>query len=337
MNQNNNSFEEEIRFVLESYLKAYLIDRDLQKVLKCFHPDLSAIGTGEDEIGLTYEQSVYLYQREMSQYPETIPYKITFFKASEVTPTVALALCGLEFNLRIEETDYKIERLRMSMLFVKEGESWLIYHLHISQSELDLSKDESVPLKQMEEKNRWLQEKLDERTRDLQNALEDAKNMSVTDELTKINNRREFGRLIKEELEHARMDGSTFSIILGDLDHFKKINDIYGHLMGDKVLKEVSFILSSHLRSSDSLARWGGEEFVILLPNTYLKEAITIAERLRKAINITIDPIIKPISISFGVTQYVDGDTTDSVLSRVDKALYKAKTRGRNRVEFEKV
>jgi len=105
--------------------------------------------------------------------------------------------------------------------------------------------------------------------------------------------------------------------------------------MGDKVLKEVSFILSSQLRSSDSLARWGGEEFVILLPNTHLKEAILIAERLRKAVNIKIEPITKPISISFGVTQYVEEDTTDSVLSRVDKALYKAKTRGRNRVEVE--
>lgn len=128
---------------------------------------------------------------------------------------------------------------------------------------------------------------------------------------------------------------STFSIILADLDLFKMINDTYGHLMGDKVLKEVSFILSSQLRSSDSLARWGGEEFVILLPNTHLKEAILIAERLRKAVNIKIEPITKPISISFGVTQYVEEDTTDSVLSRVDKALYKAKTRGRNRVEVE--
>uniref|UniRef100_A0A7C5Y8E9 SnoaL-like domain-containing protein n=1 Tax=Fervidobacterium nodosum TaxID=2424 RepID=A0A7C5Y8E9_9BACT len=171
----NNSFEEEIRLVLENYLKTYLIDRNFEEVLKYFHPKLSGIGTGEDEIGLTYEQSVWLYQREMSQYPETIPYQITLFKAFEVTPKVALALCGLEFNLRMEETDYKIERLRMSMLFVKERESWLIYHLHISQSELDLSKDESVPLKKMEEKNRWLQEKLDEHTKDLQNALENAK------------------------------------------------------------------------------------------------------------------------------------------------------------------
>lgn len=159
--------------------------------------------------------------------------------------------------------------------------------------------------------------------------------MSVTDELTKINNRREFGRLLKEELERAKTTGSTFSIILADLDLFKMINDTYGHLMGDKVLKEVSFILSSQLRSSDSLARWGGEEFVILLPNTHLKETILIAERLRKAVNIKIEPITKPISISFGVTQYVEEDTTDSVLSRVDKALYKAKTRGRNRVEVE--
>lgn len=159
--------------------------------------------------------------------------------------------------------------------------------------------------------------------------------MSVTDELTKINNRREFGRLLKEELERAKTTGSPFSIILADLDLFKMINDTYGHLMGDKVLKEVSFILSSQLRSSDSLARWGGEEFVILLPNTHLKETILIAERLRKAVNIKIEPITKPISISFGVTQYVEEDTTDSVLSRVDKALYKAKTRGRNRVEVE--
>lgn len=331
----NKKFENEMMQFFENYIKDYLTERNYEKIVKLLHPKFTVIGTAKYEVGLAFEDSALLYKNEISQYPESISYNIHFFKSFQVTSTVALIVCGLEFIFKFKQIDYKLENLRMSLLLVKENNSWQIYHLHISQAQPDLTEKESVPLKEMEERNKWLKERLDERTQELRETLEETRIKSITDELTKLTNRREFERLFNQAIEHSKLTGDTFCLILGDVDHFKNVNDVYGHLVGDNVLKEISRILSSQLRSSDSLSRWGGEEFIILLPSTHIKEAYAIAERLRKAVNIKIEPVEYPISLSFGVAQYIPGDTTDSLLLRVDKALYKAKQKGRNRVEID--
>ncbi|MEN3043265.1 MAG: diguanylate cyclase, partial [Fervidobacterium sp.] len=281
----DKKFEDEIKQYFETYMEKYLIERNYQEVIKLLHPEFTVIGTGKHEVGLTFEESLFLYNQEISQYPGNISYKIHFLKIFQITSTVALIVCGLEFIFKFKQIDYILENLRMSLLFVKEKGSWLIYHLHISQAQPDLMESESVPLKEMEKRNKWLEEELAERTQQLKEALEDTRIKSITDDLTKLNNRREFERIFKDAIEYSKKTGKPFCLILGDIDHFKNVNDVYGHLVGDKVLKEISLILSSQLRSSDSLSRWGGEEFIILLPNTHIKEAYAIAERLRKAVN----------------------------------------------------
>ena len=115
-----------------------------------------------------------------------------------------------------------------------------------------------------------------------------------------------------------------------DIDHFKKINDTYGHLVGDEVLKGLSKILQKYLRESDIVARWGGEEFVILLPRTNKRRALKVAEQLQKYIKrLQIDEV-GHITCSFGVTQFKNGDDKDSVFKRLDMALYEAKISGRD-------
>lgn len=119
-----------------------------------------------------------------------------------------------------------------------------------------------------------------------------------------------------------------------DIDHFKEINDTYGHLTGDDVLKTLADIVRENLRKIDSLVRWGGEEFMIIAPETDLEGAKILAERIRKKVESYKFDKIKTITISLGLALFEKDDTENSVIKRADDALYNAKKRGRNRVEI---
>jgi diguanylate cyclase (GGDEF)-like protein len=122
------------------------------------------------------------------------------------------------------------------------------------------------------------------------------------------------------------------SIVFFDIDHFKNVNDTYGHLVGDEVLRHIARLVKSTLRQSDMVARWGGEEFILLLPDTPLDSAARVAENLRAIIEHETFDVVEHISCSFGVSVLRENETDDELLQRVDELLYQAKTRGRNRV-----
>ncbi len=119
--------------------------------------------------------------------------------------------------------------------------------------------------------------------------------------------------------------------IFFDIDHFKKVNDVYGHDVGDMVLQELSNLVQFHVRETDFFARWGGEEFIILLPETNKENALTLAEHIRKNVVEKIFTKAKNITVSFGITQLKGQEQQKSFLKRLDNALYKAKQEGRNR------
>lgn len=154
--------------------------------------------------------------------------------------------------------------------------------------------------------------------------------LSIRDPLTGIYNRHFYNQKIEEEIQRFQRYHNEFSLIMFDIDHFKNVNDLYGHDMGDKVLIEYTKLVSSTLRKTDIFCRIGGEEFVIILPHTPIDEAKSLAEKLR--IQIEEHKIILPITVSFGVVVFKEIDNEHSVLKRADKALYMAKERGRNRV-----
>lgn len=153
------------------------------------------------------------------------------------------------------------------------------------------------------------------------------------DSLTKIYNRKYFDEYAKRELEKANEGGYTFSIVMFDIDYFKKVNDTYGHQVGDNVLVKLTKLVSKHIRSSDIFARWGGEEFVILLSGSDIKAAKRISENLRVCIENGSFEDVKEITCSFGVSEFTSEDTLHKLTLRVDSALYSAKESGRNRVE----
>lgn len=165
----------------------------------------------------------------------------------------------------------------------------------------------------------------------------DLKYISETDPLTGCYNRRAIINLIEREIEQSKNFDLNFSLIMFDLDKFKKINDTFGHLFGDTVLKKVSKIILNNIKNTDMFGRYGGEEFLILLPDTELDEGIIIAERLRQTIKKMMWEYDTVITVSMGVVKESPNDTLDLVLGRVDNLLYKAKKNGRNRVEYEKM
>lgn len=159
------------------------------------------------------------------------------------------------------------------------------------------------------------------------------KEISAKDHLTSIFNRRYITERLDAEIKLLRRTKNrTFSLIMYDIDHFKNINDTYGHDVGDEVLKNVTSIVRDRIRKSDVHGRWGGEEFLLILPETSLLKASYLAEELRGIIENSKIIEQQKITVSFGVTQSRIDDTVDSILKRVDDLLYEAKKQGRNRV-----
>jgi diguanylate cyclase (GGDEF)-like protein len=165
--------------------------------------------------------------------------------------------------------------------------------------------------------------------------------LSVTDPLTGLPNRRFAEWFLSREIERTRRHGNPLSAFLADLDHFKRVNDTYGHLVGDAALRHVGALLGQHVRKTDVCARWGGEEFLIALAQVPLEGALALAERQRAAIEASpltlADGRHVEVTISIGVAGAVHSDRSpDDLVAAADRALYEAKAAGRNRVRASK-
>jgi len=179
-----------------------------------------------------------------------------------------------------------------------------------------------------------LEERVHDRTRDLEEANRMLAEMSSTDSLTGLLNRRAFLEASERELHRAARARQQCSVVMVDLDHFKHINDRHGHAAGDAILKTAASSLRSVLRGEDLVARWGGEEFILFLPNTDSSAALRVAEKARNTL--AADDERSPgITGSFGVATHREGRTLESTIAAADQALYRAKEAGRNRVIAE--
>ena len=158
-------------------------------------------------------------------------------------------------------------------------------------------------------------------------------NMAMRDQLTQSYNRHSFFEFVAKELSRSTRMGLTTSFALIDVDHFKKVNDQYGHGVGDLVLKQVPLIVASETRREDVLARYGGEEFIIMMPNTDLQGAKIVAERIRQAMASYEFEHLHQVTLSIGVAEKQPEESVEACIDRADQALYRAKEKGRNRVE----
>ncbi len=179
-----------------------------------------------------------------------------------------------------------------------------------------------------------LQDELKLKNKQLEDLLDKVNYMAITDALTGLYNRRRFHDVLTSEYERAKRYGTPFSLVMLDIDYFKKINDTFGHDAGDSVLKEVSSILLKSIRDIDTAARYGGEEFMVVLPNTDKVHAMIVAERMRLAIEKhDFTGIDRMISVSIGISGMPDAkvENEDRLIRCSDFAMYRAKQLGRNR------
>jgi diguanylate cyclase (GGDEF)-like protein len=181
----------------------------------------------------------------------------------------------------------------------------------------------------LEEANIFLQKEIAERKK-IENKLEQ---LATTDHLTLLYNRRKFDELLEYEIEKDKRYQLGLSLIYCDIDNFKNINDMHGHNVGDEILITFAMLLKESLRESDIVARWGGEEFIVLIPSKTADIAVKIAEKMRKSIEENVFLNIGTVTASFGVTHYINNDTKKTIFKRVDEALYEAKENGRNCVK----
>lgn len=197
---------------------------------------------------------------------------------------------------------------------------------------------------EMRETNKALEDRLTlskNEISNLQQSLEAIRAESLTDPLTGLGNRKYFDRMIGMAVQSALASGEPLSLLLLDIDHFKSFNDSYGHLTGDQVLRLVGLSLKQTIKGQDITARYGGEEFAVVLPNTALRQALTVADHIRRAVMAkelkkkSTGEILGRVTISVGVSLLKQGDDTDAVIERADACLYAAKRNGRNRVICE--
>jgi len=175
----------------------------------------------------------------------------------------------------------------------------------------------------------------------LQHSLEAIRAESLTDPLTGLGNRKYFDRMIEQAVQHALANNEPLSLLMFDIDHFKSFNDSYGHLTGDQVLRLVGMSLNQTIKGQDITARYGGEEFAVVLPNTALRQALTVADHIRRAVMAkelkkkSTGEILGRVTISVGVSMLKPDDDTHALIDRADACLYAAKRNGRNRVICE--
>lgn len=198
--------------------------------------------------------------------------------------------------------------------------------------------------KEMAEHNDSLKTQLSESQRqvaDLQENLEAIRFESMNDELTTLANRKHFDQSIERSVTAADDEGAPFSLLMTDIDHFKKFNDTWGHQTGDQVLRLVALAVKQNVKGQDIACRYGGEEFAIILPKTDLEQAGAVAENIRMAvqqkelIKRSTGENLGRMTISIGVAEFRDGDNSMSIVERADKCLYAAKRNGRNMVVCE--
>lgn len=197
---------------------------------------------------------------------------------------------------------------------------------------------ERALLKEIEAKNQLIEQlkaseaRLTELSEELKQKNKTLEKVTITDQLTGAYNRFYFEKRASSEIERARRYGAPLSLMIFDLDFFKKINDQWGHGFGDAVLKRMATEVMSAIRSVDLFARWGGEEFVVMMPGTDQRHALMAAEKLRKLLSQVLHPTIGRVTASFGVAEHRYGEQLENWFTRADRAMYRSKSHGRNLV-----
>lgn len=290
-----------------------------------------------DLIGYTSAEALELSVQELL-FPQSI--EISRAIAERAAQFGAgLSDANSQFSVDILEVvckDGTIKSIESSIRFIHMSEAESVGIIGVSRDISKWKNREHQLLRELENKDEAIQKlissdkELASLTLELLAKNETLNEMAITDEMTGLNNRYYFDRRIGEEVERAERYDTPLALIIFDLDRFKQINDTWGHDIGDKVLISVTDVVRRSIRKPDILARWGGEEFVLLVPQTDLLGAAALSDKLREIIATSRHPGVGSVTASFGVAERIAGEPYDSWFRRADQALYQAKSKGRN-------
>lgn len=330
-----NRREQLLNLAVDNYLSTYLERRDAAGTFAMLTPTMSGFGTGAAENGVDFDSSVKLYTKDFEQAPNSIEYDVIDRTITLVTPKVGLAKLRMHMKTVIEDQTAQFNYSRMSLMFVWIRGKWFLEHIHVSLPTTAHGENEAYPVVELERRAAVLERMVARRTGELEEARRRLEQQATTDSLTGVYNRAKADELLRIEMARAERSGAPLSVLLVDVDHFKQVNDTLGHSAGDRVLRSFSRLLCDHARQTDYVARWGGEEFLIICPGTGKEEAGQLAERLRTRVESHRFSREINVTASIGVSELRPADTREELVSRADGAMYRAKDAGRNRVDVD--
>jgi diguanylate cyclase (GGDEF)-like protein len=280
-------------------------NQELLQTLLNFQRDMVLMTDGERVIAANYSFLRFAQSSTIEEFNANYPNLMNFLDfGSGVEKEESLKLRKLpkdeEFQVRLKKPDGETLIFRIKQNIIPEKEVSILSLTDITQ---------------LENQKSSLEEK------------------ASIDELTKVYNRTKFQQLFKQTIEENKINPKSICLVIFDIDHFKKINDTYGHNTGDDVLVNISRFIKGQIRMSDILCRWGGEEFTLLLVGSNIDDGVKICEKIRLLVE--KHPFLedRSVTVSMGISQYLQTDTLESFVARADSALYKAKRAGRNRTE----
>ncbi len=315
-----------------------MADRDVEKELKEIKEELKKLQKLEVSIQERYEELLKKEEAYLGEINESIEKELTVIVLGTVKKTINKEMTALKMLRRHIRNQVRHQVSKE----IKSSISKLLPELNkmikdeVKKTSLDIINQlKRQTGKQLEKE---VVEQIKESTSALVEQKEESERKAIIDSLTGCFNRRYFETKLEDELNLAKRFRTKIALIMFDIDHFKKVNDTYGHQAGDTVLQEVVVTAKSCLSSADSLCRYGGEEFAVIMPETEISEAIDIAERMRKAIEEHAfyggETLIN-VTISIGISEYPEhAIIKEAIIEKADGALYTAKNSGRNNTKI---
>ncbi len=328
---------ERARAAVEEHFETYFRERDLERTLAQYDSEAIGLGSGRGECALTPEELRSVIRRDLEGYPEPVNYSLQECELYQVSDDVVVSQVLMEFQLSSPTHRMVLREGRHTLVWRFPPDAPArICHVHVSFP-TDLHGDEEpYPLKELEEISRMVDDMITDRTRDLIDSYKKLEQMVVRDRLTGIYNRLRLNEALDRELMRANRYNTIFSVLFLDLDNYKHVNDTHGHLAGDEVLKAAATTIDNNVRETDTAGRWGGDEFMVVLPETDAWQAQRLGEKLRRRFSANRfrfdDDEELALSMSGGIAMYQGGDDMESLFARVDRALYQAKQAGRDQV-----
>jgi diguanylate cyclase (GGDEF)-like protein len=324
-----------IHALFDEYIEMYASRDD--RLIERFSDNFSGYAGSSSVLVKDREEWIRVTRQDFAQVPQRVGIELQDLTMQDLAEHCVMVTAFFYIHLPLPAQFLSDEIARLVLVFQREGDVWKIVHSGISVPYRQAEEGEIYPVKSMQQRNRDLEAIVAERTQALKEANKKLEALSNTDGLTGIANRRYFDRILKQEWNRAKRAKHPISLLLIDVDHFKRFNDDYGHLAGDACLHAFAREMSKVVRRGGELvARYGGEEFVVLLPRATVSDATEIARRMQQAVwslkipHAHVSPGMVTVSVGLATRVPAKRENATSLIHHADQALYEAKSAGRN-------